>query len=90
MYMLWGRVSRIGNPAAYGQTVLVRTFLTHRRRRSAGELPLAELPDSGGSAPGDDPALRLALLQALAQLAGQPRSSGRSRSARSGRRSGKP
>ena len=39
MYALWGRVSRIGNPAAYAQTVLVRTFLSHRRRRSATELP---------------------------------------------------
>lgn len=36
MYLLWGRISRIDNPAAYAQTVLVRAFLTHQRRRSAG------------------------------------------------------
>ncbi|MFI6038515.1 SigE family RNA polymerase sigma factor [Streptomyces sp. NPDC051315] len=69
MYTLWGRMARIDNPAAYAQTVLVRTFLTHRRRYSATERPAAVLPDSvppdGGA---DDPALRLALLQALREL----------------------
>ncbi|MER5988165.1 SigE family RNA polymerase sigma factor [Streptomyces sp. NPDC001787] len=72
MYMLWGRAHRIDNPAAYAQTVLVRTFLTHRRRRSAAERPQAELPDSGTAA-GDDPALRMTLLRALAQLAPKDR-----------------
>lgn len=33
MYVLWGRARRIDNPAAYAQTVLVPTFLTHRRPR---------------------------------------------------------
>jgi RNA polymerase sigma-70 factor (sigma-E family) len=69
MYALWGRISRIDNPAAYAQTVLVRTFLTQRRRYSASERPLADLPElpvpHGGA---DDPALRLALLQALREL----------------------
>lgn len=68
MYTLWGRISRIDNPAAYAQTVLVRTFLTHRRRYSATERPLAELPDAPGPRGADDPALRLALLQALREL----------------------
>jgi RNA polymerase sigma-70 factor (sigma-E family) len=67
MYGLWGRVSRIDNPAGYAQTVLVRTFLTHRRRRSATERPLGELPEPAGQ-PGDDPALRIALLDALGRL----------------------
>ncbi|MFA7762216.1 SigE family RNA polymerase sigma factor [Streptomyces sp. NPDC048723] len=60
MYQRWGRISRIDNPAAYAQTVLVRVFLTHRRRRSAGE-------HLGGGAPapgGGDPAL----LEALGRL----------------------
>lgn len=35
MSMLWGRVARIDNPAAYAQTVLVRCFLTHKRPQSA-------------------------------------------------------
>ncbi|MGW2051503.1 SigE family RNA polymerase sigma factor [Streptomyces sp. NPDC001858] len=68
MYAVWGRMSRVDNPAAYAQTVLVRTFLTQRRRYSASERPLAELPDVAALHDGDDPALRLALLQALREL----------------------
>ncbi|MFE0640186.1 SigE family RNA polymerase sigma factor [Streptomyces sp. NPDC058877] len=68
MYALWGRRSRIGNPAAYAQTVLVRTFLSHQRRRSATERPLGELPDRVRH-DGEDPALRVALFDALAGLA---------------------
>ncbi|MFB8029948.1 MULTISPECIES: SigE family RNA polymerase sigma factor [unclassified Streptomyces] len=67
MYVRWGRMSHVDNPAAYAQTVLVRTFLTYRRRRSSDERPVADPPD----APliiGGDPLLRLALLQALGQL----------------------
>ncbi|MEV7614747.1 SigE family RNA polymerase sigma factor [Streptomyces sp. NPDC089799] len=66
MYLLWGRASRIDNPAAYAQTVLVRAFLTHRRRRSAAERPVGEVPDA--AARGGDPALRMTLLEALGQL----------------------
>ncbi|GKQ37614.1 RNA polymerase sigma24 factor [Streptomyces sp. A012304] len=73
MYALWGRMSRIDNPAAYAQTVLVRTFLTQRRRYSAAERPLAELPDGPDPQYGGDPALRLALLQALRELPPQDR-----------------
>lgn len=72
MYVTWGRARRIDNPAAYAQTVLVRTFLTHRRRRSASERPLAELPE-GASADLDDPALRMTLLRALSHLAPKDR-----------------
>lgn len=72
MYSLWGRVQRIGNPAGYAQTVLVRTFLSHRRRRSATERPVGELPDRA-QVDGDDPALRIALLDALAALAPKDR-----------------
>ncbi|MFD9789681.1 SigE family RNA polymerase sigma factor [Streptomyces sp. NPDC059070] len=72
MYALWGRMSRVDNPAAYAQTILVRTFLTHRRRRSATERPIGELPDHPVTT-GDDPALRLALLDALARLAPKDR-----------------
>ncbi|MFE3325873.1 SigE family RNA polymerase sigma factor [Streptomyces sp. NPDC059176] len=72
MYAMWSRIARIDNPAAYAQTVLVRTFLSHRRLRSTGERPLAELPDTA-SGHGDDPALRVALLAALAELAPKDR-----------------
>ncbi|MER6250043.1 SigE family RNA polymerase sigma factor [Streptomyces sp. NPDC001584] len=69
MYQRWGRISRIDNPAAYAQTVLVRVFLTHRRRRPAGERPVGEHPDRGAPAPADgDPALRPTLLEALGRL----------------------
>ncbi|MBM9620211.1 SigE family RNA polymerase sigma factor [Streptomyces zhihengii] len=72
MYLVWGRISRIDNPAGYAQTVLVRAFLTHRRRRSAAERPVGDLPDSP-PATGDDPDLRLALLGALGTLAPKDR-----------------
>ncbi|MFE5910722.1 SigE family RNA polymerase sigma factor [Streptomyces wedmorensis] len=72
MYAKWGRMARVGNPAAYAQTVLVRTFLSHQRRRSATERPLGELPDRAPD-DGGDPALRIALLDALAGLAPKDR-----------------
>ncbi|MFF1476596.1 SigE family RNA polymerase sigma factor [Streptomyces sp. NPDC058301] len=72
MYAMWSRVSRIDNPAGYAQTILVRTFLTHRRRRSADERPIGELPDRPTTTE-EDPALRLALLDALARLAPKDR-----------------
>src|SRR6476646_3158951 len=68
LYVTWRRVSRVGNPAGYAQTVLVRTFLTHRRRRSSGESPTGELPDVPAGADGSDSdtaLLRLTLLDAL-------------------------
>ncbi|WP_333736709.1 SigE family RNA polymerase sigma factor [Streptomyces sp. IBSBF 2806] len=73
MYTLWDRSSRIDNPAAYAQAVLVRTFLTHKRRYSASERPQAELPDAPVPGSGDDPALRLALLEALRELPAKDR-----------------
>ncbi|AWZ09783.1 MULTISPECIES: SigE family RNA polymerase sigma factor [unclassified Streptomyces] len=74
MYLLWGRVNRIDNPAAYAQTVLVRAFLTHQRRRSTGERPVGEFPEPGARAVGEaDPVLRLTLLEALGRLAPKDR-----------------
>ncbi|MER7724802.1 SigE family RNA polymerase sigma factor [Streptomyces sp. NPDC096323] len=67
MYAVWGRISRVGNPAAYAQTVLVRCYLGHQRRKSAGERPSAELPDRAGDTPGDA-SLRMTLLDALSGL----------------------
>ncbi|MFJ9916617.1 SigE family RNA polymerase sigma factor [Actinacidiphila glaucinigra] len=71
LYVTWRRVSRVGNPAGYAQTVLVRTFLTHRRRRSSGESPTGELPDvpaGADSSDSDTALLRLTLLDALTRL----------------------
>ncbi|MFI1393402.1 SigE family RNA polymerase sigma factor [Streptomyces sp. NPDC020681] len=72
MYVVWGRMSKVDNPAAYSQTVLVRAFLSHRRRRSAAELPLAEVPEAVAAA-GGDVEMRMALLQALGELAPKDR-----------------
>ncbi|CAM5618708.1 RNA polymerase sigma24 factor [Streptomyces spiroverticillatus] len=66
VYVHWKKVSRADSPAAYAQTVLVRTFLTLKRRGSTGERPTGNLPDS--AARGTDTALRLTLLDALGQL----------------------
>ncbi|MFE9428508.1 SigE family RNA polymerase sigma factor [Kitasatospora sp. NPDC006697] len=75
MFAQWHRVDRLGrriaDPAAYAQTVLVRQFLSHQRRRSTGERPSALLPDR--VAPEADPSLRIALTEALAQLAPKDR-----------------
>ncbi|MEZ0094950.1 SigE family RNA polymerase sigma factor [Streptacidiphilus sp. EB129] len=72
MYVHWRRVSGADNPAAYAHTVLVRAFLSHRRRRSNDERPTGHVPEEAAATEGD-PALRLALLQALGQLSARDR-----------------
>src|SRR6476620_500902 len=64
LYVSWRRVSRVGNPAGYAQTVLLRTFLTHQRRRSITERATDVLPDLPHDSPGCDMPLRLTLLEA--------------------------
>lgn len=66
MYVVWGRSSKLGNPAAYAQTVLVRVFLAHQRRRSSGERPSDEIPAE--TAAQGDASLRITLLDALRKL----------------------
>lgn len=65
IYVVWGR-RRIDNPAAYAHTTLVRTFVSARRRRSAGEQPTETVPEQG--AVEVDVVGRLDLLGALASL----------------------
>lgn len=63
---------RLENPAAYAQTVLTRTYISGRRRRSSTEVPYADLPglDAEGTADhAETTDLRLALTEALAGLA---------------------
>ncbi|WP_210585564.1 SigE family RNA polymerase sigma factor [Streptomyces sp. GESEQ-35] len=72
LYVRWGRVSRVGNPAAYAQTVLTRTFLAHQRRRSSTERATDVLPEPPHAADGDT-TLRLTLLEALARLPAKDR-----------------
>jgi RNA polymerase sigma-70 factor (sigma-E family) len=68
LYASWPKVRRAENQDAYARSTLVRSYLSHRRLRRTGERPaLGELPE--GVAPDDDdPALRITLLAALAEL----------------------
>ncbi|MFH9353355.1 sigma factor [Kitasatospora sp. NPDC017646] len=66
IYLKWRKVSRLDNPSGYAQTVLVNTYLSYRRKRSASERVTDEFPEVGVHDP--DPALRLTLLRALAEL----------------------
>ena len=65
VYVRWG--PRLENPAAYAQTALVRTWISHQRRRSNHERPVPQIPD--GATSEDDTDLRIALGAALAALA---------------------
>ncbi|MGW2958275.1 SigE family RNA polymerase sigma factor [Streptomyces sp. NPDC001220] len=71
IYLRWSRVSRVGNPAGYAQTVLTRTFLAHRRRFSSSERARDSFPEFADT--GADPSLRLTLLDALARLPAKDR-----------------
>ncbi|MEK2491853.1 SigE family RNA polymerase sigma factor [Kitasatospora purpeofusca] len=71
MYRSWRRIDRTHAPAAYAHTVLVRTFTSYRRRRSAQERPVERLPE--GAEDRGDPELRLTLLDGLARLAPKER-----------------
>lgn len=66
MYVKWPKIDGVDDPVAYARTVLVRTFISHRRRRSSSERPteyLPEHPDGSGDAD-----LRITLLDGLARL----------------------
>ena len=71
MYVHWRKVSAADNPVAYAHTVLVRSFLSHRRRRSSGELPTGYVPDA--TTADTDTALRVTLLDALGELSARDR-----------------
>ena len=71
LFLSWRRVSRVESPAAYANTVLVHTYLSHRRLRRVGERPSARLPEV--ARPNEDMALRLALLDGLALLSPKDR-----------------
>ncbi|HSV40158.1 MAG TPA: SigE family RNA polymerase sigma factor [Nocardioidaceae bacterium] len=66
-YDAWWRVQRAVDPAAYVHGILLKSFLSERRRRSSGELPVAD-PKSE-DAHDHDLADRIVLVDALAQLA---------------------
>jgi RNA polymerase sigma-70 factor (sigma-E family) len=72
VFVSWRRVRRAGSPHAYVRTILMRTYLSHvRLHRTTYEKPVGELPEQPAAT--GDPALRLALAQALALLSPQDR-----------------
>ena len=65
-YAAWPRVRAADDPVAYVHGVLLKAFLSERRRRSSTELPVPETDDVPVAGP--DPTERLALLGALRDL----------------------
>ncbi|GAA3294878.1 MULTISPECIES: SigE family RNA polymerase sigma factor [Dactylosporangium] len=71
MHPRWARVTVMDSPEAYVRTAVVRQFLSWRRRRSAGEAVVAEVPEPPGF---EEPQQRvLARDQMWQLLAGLPR-----------------
>ncbi|GLY99178.1 SigE family RNA polymerase sigma factor [Actinoplanes sp. NBRC 103695] len=69
MYAAWNRIRTGANLEAYSRRVLMNVVFDQQRRRSGSELVLADLPDHPDRAPAGTPELRVALVDALAQLA---------------------
>ena len=67
VYAAWPTVSAADSPLAYTRTVLMRTFLSHRRLRRSGERPVDRVPETATDGP--DLGSRLDLLAALRRLA---------------------
>lgn len=71
-YVHWRRVSRADDPLAYTRTILLNSFLSHRRLRRSGEVPVdlttSPLAERPGGTTQPDPATRLDLVDALATL----------------------
>jgi RNA polymerase sigma-70 factor (sigma-E family) len=66
-YVHWRRVSSADDPTAYVSGIVLKTFLSDRRRRSSTEVAVAEVADATTTS--DDPELRVTLLAALRTLA---------------------
>ena len=71
LYASWRRVQRADNPGAYARTVLMRTYLSHVRKHSSKETPWRRLPETAATEA--DQALRVTLLNGLAQLPAKDR-----------------
>ena len=65
VYAAWRRVSTAQEPLAYTRSVLLNTYLSHRRLRRSNERPSETLPESSIVV---DPGLRVDLLDALRTL----------------------
>ncbi|MEV7627038.1 SigE family RNA polymerase sigma factor [Actinoplanes sp. NPDC089786] len=68
MYAAWDRIRAGANLEAYSRRVLMNLLFDHHKRRSGSEVVLGELPDRPDRSSSGTPELRLALVDALAQL----------------------
>jgi RNA polymerase sigma-70 factor (sigma-E family) len=69
LFVAWGRARRADNVGSYARSVLVNSYLSSRRLRRQGELPVAEVFESAARGVSDaDSDLRLTLLDALRHL----------------------
>ncbi|MCY1141115.1 SigE family RNA polymerase sigma factor [Actinoplanes sp. Pm04-4] len=66
MFLHWPRISRRENPHAYARQVLSRAFLDHHRAKRSHEVVTSEFSDV--PAAGEDPDLRLTLVDALGRI----------------------
>jgi RNA polymerase sigma-70 factor (sigma-E family) len=67
-YAAWPRVRSADDPVAYVHGIVLKSFLSERRRRSSSELPVAETPEPADRHDDRDPTDRAMLMAALAQL----------------------
>jgi RNA polymerase sigma-70 factor (sigma-E family) len=68
LYPRWSKVAKTDHPAAYANQVLVRVFLSQRRRLSSREQPTVGVDRVDQSLDDVDVSLRITLLDALARL----------------------
>ena len=71
VFAKWPKVRRADSPTAYARTILLNTFLSHRRLRRSSEQPVERMPE--GRYDDTDPSARLDLLRALASLPARDR-----------------
>lgn len=66
LFVAWSRASRVDHVSSYARAVLVNSYLSSRRLRRQGELPVPEIFESGVT--DSDADLRLTLAAALRKL----------------------
>lgn len=66
LFVAWGRASRVDHVGSYARSVLVNSYLSSRRLRRRGEVPVADVFEAGASDADAD--LRLTLVAALRKL----------------------
>jgi RNA polymerase sigma-70 factor (sigma-E family) len=68
MYASWRRIGRMDNREAYSRRVLMNAVFDLKRRHSATEVVLADLPDTPSPGHGSPSVVHLGLMDALATL----------------------